>query len=255
MSACNNNPEPTWQERADFGRIFAEAGVDGSFLLYDLKVDTYLVYESADTDTPYTPASTFKVFHSLVALETGVITDSDKIISWDGTQYPFPNWNGDQTLPGAFSNSVVWAYQEIARRVGEEQMQQYIDAVGYGNGDISGGIDQFWLIGNLRITPRQQIDFLTRLYNGDLPFSERSMEIVKEIMIVEQTDSYTLRAKTGRGIVPPKQIGWYVGWVERDGNPYFFATRLDLPVGTDGKVRKTTTRAILTELNLLEEDA
>ncbi len=61
-------------------------------------------------------------------------------------------------------------------------MQQFIDAVGYGNGNISGGIDEFWLTGDLRISPREQVDFLVRLYRGALPFSPTTMAMVKEMM-------------------------------------------------------------------------
>ena len=96
-------------------------------------------------------------------------------------------------------------------------MQHFIDAVRYGNRDISGGIDKFWLTGGLRISPREQVDFLVRLYRGDLPFSATAMKIVREMMGTEETTKHTVRAKTGWAVLPEAEnVGWWVGWVERE---------------------------------------
>ena len=93
-------------------------------------------------------------------------------------------------------------------------MQYYIDSVGYGNQDIRGGIDLFWLNGNIRITMQQQVEFLKKLYKNDLPFSQRSMDIVKDIMIHTKTEDYILRAKTGWAARVEPNIGWFVGYLE-----------------------------------------
>jgi beta-lactamase class D len=241
-----------WQERPDFGKYFQQANVKGSFVLYDLKQDRYLVYDAKRTNTRFIPASTFKIFNSLVALETGVVKDENETIKWDGVKREFPKWNRDHTMRTAIKDSVVWFYQELARRIGPKRMQHYIDLANYGNRDISGGIDRFWLQGGLRISPREEIDLLVKLYRNELPFSKRTMEIVKDILINEKSNDYVLRGKTGWGTELTPQVGWYVGYLERGGNvPYFFAINLDITKPEDLKARIEITKSILQDLGLI----
>mgnify|MGYP003342732974 CR=1 FL=1 len=155
--------------------------------------------------------------------------------------------NKDLTLAEAFRLSAVPHFQSIARAVGPARMQEWVDRVGYGNRDLSGGIDQFWLTGGLRISPREQIQLLVRLYKSQLPFSERTMRIVRMIMETERTDAYVIRAKTGFAVLPDRRVGWWVGWVERGARPYFFATVLEHPADapTFLAARLDVTRAVL----------
>lgn len=241
-------------EERDFQTAFHEFGVDGSFLLYDLHADKYLMFNPGQIDTPFLPASTFKIFNSLVSLETGAIPDENAVIKWDGVVREIENWNHDTDLKDAFKNSTVWFYQELARRVGAGRMKKWLDDVGYGNADTSGGVDRFWLTGGLRITPREQIGFLVRLYKEDIPFSTRTIETVKRIMIAEEFPAYVLRAKTGWTQQNGQNIGWYVGYLERDRNVYFFATCIQCETDANGRFaesRVRITRNILHELHLL----
>ncbi len=201
---------------------------DGCFILFDLKRQRYIRYNRQHCAQRFLPASTFKIFNSLVALQTGVIANENVVFKWDGITREFPLWNQDQTLRTAFNRSVVWVYQDLARRIGNERMVQYIKAVGYGNGDISGGIDTFWLNGKLRIAPEEQIQFLVRLYQEELPFSVPVMRTVKEIMVIEKTSEYTLRGKTGwgRNVDGAENVGWYVGYLEKGDDVYFYALNL-----------------------------
>jgi beta-lactamase class D len=153
----------------------------------------------------------------------GVIKDENFIIPWDSITRQYQKWNADYDMKSAFKNSVVWYYQEVARRVSSEKMKFWLDTVNYGNKDTTGGIDKFWLTGGLRITPEQQIHFLKRFYENNLPFSKRSIDIVKKIMIAEETSEYTIRAKTGWGSQDNLDIGWYVGYIETEKDVYFFA--------------------------------
>lgn len=240
-----------WQERPDFGKYFQLSGVKGTFLLYDLKKNQYFVYDAKRASTRFIPASTFKIFNSLVALETGVVRDENEVLKWDGVKREFPEWNQDQTMRTAIKYSAVWFYQEMARRVGQERMQRYINLVNYGNRDISGGVDVFWLQGGLRISPKEQIDFLVKLYQNNLPFSKRSIEIVKDILINEKTNDYVLRGKTGWESSFKPQVGWYVGYLERGGNAYFFAINLDINKPDDTKARINITKSILEDMGLI----
>ena len=234
-----------------YDEIFKEFGVNGSIIIYDLNNDMATYYNYKRLDSVFLPASTFKIFNSLVALETGVIKDENEIIKWDGVDRGWSSWNKDHNLRSAIKVSAVWFYQELARRIGEERMQKFINIVDYGNRNIGGGIDMFWLTGDLRITPHQQIDFLKRLYNNNLPFSQRAINIVKDILILEETDNYILRGKTGWADKPDPDIGWFVGYLEQNNNVYFFATNIDILKNEDSKKRVELTKAVLRSINLL----
>jgi len=152
------------------------------------------------------------------------------------------------------SDSVVWFFQELARRIGKDRMQYYVDWVGYGNQDITGKIDSFWLDGNLRISQTEQIDFLKRLYEGTLPFSEQTMTTVKDILVLENTADYRLSGKTGWASDVNPDVGWFVGYVETHGNVVYFATNIDHEGSQEslGKISQDITLKILAELGLLK---
>ena len=233
---------PRWK------KIFDAYGVVGTAVVYDLKTDQYEVYDPERAARKFTPASTFKIPHSLIALETGVVQDERQpVFRWDGTQRDIPDWNRDHTLRTAIKYSVVWVYQEIARQVGAEREARYVKGFDYGNGDTSGPVDQFWLGGPLRISAFGQIAFLKKLVGGELPVSERSVRIVRDILINDAGPTYVLRAKTGADF--DAKIGWWVGWVEREDNAFFFAVNIDFPEMSNK--RQEVTRAILREIGVL----
>ena len=128
-----------------------------------MSTDQYLAGDAALAQQRFIPASTFKIFSALVALETGVIADISTVMPWDGVVRGRTELNQDLTLLEGFRLSAVPHFQALVREIGAQRMQQHIDAVGYGNRDISGGIDQFWLTGALRISPLEQVQFLQRL--------------------------------------------------------------------------------------------
>lgn len=241
----------TFETVPEFEKFFDEEDVVGSIIIYDYKNNLYKIFNDERNKTEFLPASTFKIINSLIFLETEAIKDADEIIEWDGVVRFYDMWNQDQTLRSAFKYSAVWFYQELARKVGEEKMQHYVDACNYGNKNIGGGIDRFWLDGDIRITPYQQIEFLVNFYEHKLPFSERTYEIVKDIFIKDKTDEYTLRGKTGWAIRFKPQTGWFVGYLERDENVYFFATQIAIEKDEDAKAREKVTRDILAYLGLM----
>lgn len=246
--------QPTVRELSSARDAIDETGFAGAVLVYDLNENSYLSGHAERIDRRRIPASTFKIFNSLVALETGVIADRHAVIEWDGITRERSELNRDLDLQTAFRLSAVPHFQELARRIGSERMQQFIDAVGYGNGDISGGIDEFWLSGGLRISPREQVDFLARLYRGTLPFSPTTMSMVKEMMVSEQTSEHKIRSKTGWAVLPEAEnVGWWVGWVERESGVHVFATVLEAkaPDQTFGPTRQDVTRRVLGQLGVL----
>ncbi|KAM3109766.1 class D beta-lactamase [Phormidesmis sp. 146-33] len=243
-------------QTVDFGRHFQELGVEGSIMIYDSKSDRVFQHNPQRNTTAFLPASTFKILNSLIALETGVISDELAILTWDGVSRKIPAWNRDLNMREAIKLSAIWFYQVLARRVGHDRMQQWVSKVGYGNQKIgsSDDIDKFWLQGKLQITPQEQIQFLRRLYKNDLPFSKRLLSIVKDIMIMEKTPDYTITGKTGWvGVaddVMPK-IGWYVGYLEKGENVYFFATNISIQNEKDPAARLELTRRCFKDLAVL----
>ncbi|WP_017659946.1 class D beta-lactamase [Baaleninema simplex] len=244
------------ETNVDFSAQFQTLGVDGSIVVYDFNRDRTYQHNPERNATPFLPASTFKILNSLVALETRAIANDLAILTWDGVERSFPAWNRDLNMRTAFRISAVWFYQVLARRIGYDRMREWVAQADYGNQNIGNAeaIDRFWLDGDLRITPREQIQFLQRLYLDDLPFSEEVMATVKDIAIVEQTPEYTIRAKTGWVTFERSgqtDVGWYVGYVEQNDNVYFFATNIDIRDDDDLQARIELTRRCLETLQLL----
>ena len=218
---------PTFVTKPELQKYFDEYKYEGCFVMLDVRNNKYTQFNPERVRERYSPASTFKIFNSLVALETGVIANENTIIKWDGVSSGNPNWDKDTDMKAAFENSTVWFYKELARRVGEAQMRKYITQEKYGNMDVSGGVDEFWLNDALKISALEQVDFLKRLYLSETGFSDRTEQTVKRIMVREQQAGYTLRAKTGWGIKGNLDVGWFVGWMEMNDNCYIFATQVE----------------------------
>ncbi|HMQ78217.1 MAG TPA: class D beta-lactamase [Ignavibacteria bacterium] len=239
----------------DVKKYFDEYDVKGSFVMYDLNNDKYFYYDSARCNTGFSPASTSKIINALIGLETGVITDENFIIPWDGIKRWVDAWNKDLDLKEAMRVSGVPYFQELARRVGYEKLRDMYTKLEYGNMDIDGGVDQFWLSGALRITQMQQIDFLKRLYKEELPVSKRSMDIVKSIIVLADTGGYVMRGKTGWAQSDTENIGWLVGWVEKGGNVYFYAANVEGALDNKkfAESRRAITEKILGDLGIISK--
>lgn len=246
--------------REDLKKYFDEYDVTGCFELYDLKNSGFTDYDPDRCSQRFIPASTFKIFNSLVGLQTGAVKDEHEVIKWDSVSRTIILWNHDQDMSEAIRNSTVWYYQEIARRVGASKMQQYLNVSHYGNMVMGGAIDSFWLTGGLRISCDEQIEFLKNFYTYKLPFSERTTDIVKNMIVIEDTMGYKLSGKTGWGLMKDQEsgttmnIGWFVGYVEKDDNVYFFATNIEAPEPAPqnfAAARKEITKNCLKELGIL----
>ena len=227
-------------------------GFQGTFIIYDETKDQYIVYNEQQSEKRLTPCSTFKIYNSLIALETGVAPDENMMLPWDGKQRFLPVWNQDHTMSSAIKHSVVWYYQELASRIGTERMQSFIDAIPYGNRDISGNLTQFWLRSSLQISAKEQVELLRRLYNDELPFSARNMGIVRRIIVQSDENGVVFSGKTGAGSVEGVySVGWFVGVVEKGNQRYYFATNLEAVDGASGIKARAISIDILKSLNIL----
>ena len=248
--------------RPDLARYFE--GVEGTFVLYDADAARYVRYNPERARERFLPASTFKIPNSLIALETGVVPDVDRVLAWDSAAAPRRDWwpapwSRSHDMRSAFAHSVVWYYQELARRIGAERMQRHLDRFGYGNRDLSGGIDRFWLSGGLRISPDEQVEFLRRFYEGELGISPRATQAVKEIMVLESTPEYRLSGKTGTAeLSEERELGWLVGYVERAGKVYYYALNVegeDVFEEWSRERRREVAKRILRDLDVLPDPA
>lgn len=216
--------------------IFKNKQVDGTIVIESLNTKKISIYNDKRAEKLYSPASTFKIPNTLIALNEDVVT-KDSVIVWDKKIREYESWNKDQTLLTAFKSSCVWCYQEFASKIGVEKYKKYLKELNYGNKKIGDDVTRFWLDESLKITVFEQLSFLKRLYKNELPFKVEDMNTLKEIMIDEKNEDYIIRAKTGW----EGKYGWYVGYVETKDDVWFFAMNIDTKTKDDLPKRKAIT--------------
>lgn len=262
LGCAEHAPEAREVDLSDF--LVGIPEQDATFVLLSGDDGTITRYNPARARRRFVPASTFKIPNTLIALETGVAPDADFKLSWNeelrpATGFWAKSWSQDHTLRSALRHSVYWYYQELARRVGPDRMQFYLNQFEYGNRSMDGGVDQFWLHGGLRISANEQVEFLRRMYSGELGISDRSTEIVEDLLVLENAAEYRLSGKTGTvNVTPTRELAWLVGFVERDDQVSFFALNVE---GEDvwerwgfPEKRLTLVRSILRSLSIVPSD-
>ena len=252
LSSCSVNKAKI---NDDLKKYFDAKKVDGCFTMLNNADGTITVYNMALDTMRVTPASTFEMVNSLIALQTGIVTDTNMILKWDGITRSNKDWNSNLTLANAFRVSSVPHFQELARRIGRDTLHQWIDSISYGNKNINGAIDSFWLNNNLKISPDEQLGFLKKLYFDQLPFRKSEQEAVRSMMLQEENTLYKLSYKTGLGLDEQNNaIGWLAGWIEENRHVYFFVTLVKTPdKEVDMRsVRLNITKDILKELGFLQ---
>ncbi|MEO7309933.1 MAG: class D beta-lactamase [Chitinophagaceae bacterium] len=253
FTACS--PNNTTVDNS-FKKYFDDNKVDGCFGLWDNGQNQFTLYNlSRFRDSAYLPASTFKVVNSLIALHTGRIFSDTVVIPWDGRKRSIEAWNKDMNMKEAFAVSNVPYYQEVARRIGKDTMQVWLDSLKYGTRKITSAIDTFWLDNSLKITADEQLGLMKRLYFKQLMFNARSQEIVNGMMLRESNANYKLSYKTGWGTIENgNQLGWVVGWIEENKHVYFFAMNVESkdPNPDMVAIRMNILKGILKQLGFFE---
>lgn len=207
--------------------------VTGCIAVFDSSKNVLLCNNTDLLNTGHLPASTFKIVNTLIGLETGVI-NADHIFRWDGTPRAMPAWERDLALADAFKVSCVPCYQELARTIGTEKMQRWVDAFNYGSMVINDStLDMFWLQGASTISPMQQIDFLRRLHDKKLPITARTHATMMQVMSIVTSNEGTLSGKTGWAIRDGSDIGWFVGWLQSSTNVRYVAVCIQPKPGFD----------------------
>lgn len=254
VSACSSNNVTT---NDSLKKIFDANGVTGTFGLYDNGQGHFTIYNlSRYKDSAYLPASTFKIINSLIGIETGRIVDEKMVIKWDGV-HRRPEWDRDLTMAEAFKASAVPYFQEVARRIGKDTMQHWLDTLGYAsryNKPVIKRIDTFWLDNSVKITADEQLGLAKKLYFDQLPFQKRTQRIVKEVMLMESNSNYELSYKTGWGYAENgNSIGWVVGWIVENRHPYMFVLNIEGRHEIDMvTIRMNMLKSILKQLEFLE---
>jgi beta-lactamase class D len=250
------------EEDKSLEKYFTGNKVTGCFGLYNNSTNRFTLYnQKRFADTSFLPASTFKIVNSLIGLQTGVITNDSMMIKWDSVKRNVAAWNNDLSMYEAFRVSAVPYYQEVARRIGTEKMERWLDTINYGAGPkdtvfrISTAIDTFWLDNTLKITADEQLWLMKLLYFNQLPFFKRYQETVKRAMLFENETTYRLAYKTGWGRNEKgNHLAWIVGWIEENNHPYFFALNFESadPNADIPAIRMSILKGILAQLGFFK---
>jgi len=226
FQSCSQN---NVKQDKNLRKYFDENKVEGCFALMDNGTGKFTVHNLGRyRDSNFLPASTFKIVNSLIGLQTGKISGDSMVIKWDGVKRNVEDWNQDLNMYHAFRVSSVPYYQEVARRIGKDTMQQWLDSLKYGTQKITGAIDSFWLNNSLKIKPDEELGLVKRLYFDQLPFFKTYQETVKRAMLFENNANYRLGYKTGWGFTEKgNALGWIVGWIEENNHPYFFVLNIE----------------------------
>lgn len=257
LSSCSPNNA---KEDPSLAKYFSENKLTGTFGLFDNGTGKFTIYNMPRyRDSAYLPASTFKIVNSLIGIETGRATDSAFVIKWDSIVRPIPEWNQDLKMFEAFRYSCVPWYQELARRIGKDTMQHWLDTLGYASSHakpvIQNNLDTFWLDNSVKVTADEQLGLVKKLYFGQLPFQPRSQRMVKNMMLMEDNANYKLSYKTGWAFTEKNHaLGWLIGWIEENRHPYFFVLQVESPDKDYNmtNVRLKILKQILTQYGFME---
>lgn len=241
------------RDRPDWAAHFARHGVTGTLVVIDERQapPVGFVYDRERSARRYSPASTFKIPHTLFALDAGAVADEFEVFAWDGVKRSFAGHNQDQNLRSAMRNSTLWVYQGFAKRIGDANARDYLRKIDYGNADPSASRGDYWVDGNLRISAIEQATFLRKLHRNALPFKVEHQRLVKDLIVTQATPDWILRGKTGW----EGSYGWWVGWVEYQEGAVFFALNIDTPRRlADLAARQKVVGDVLRSMGLLRPD-
>lgn len=229
-------------------------GYEGSFVLYDLKNDTWSIYDMDYATLRTAPNSTYKIYDALFGLEEGIITPEDSLMVWNGADYPFEAWNADQDLYSAMQSSVNWYFQEIDRQLGTSALRRYIKEIGYGNEIINSDLSSYWMQSALKISPVEQIELLTGLYNNDFGFTPENVNAVKDSICLFSSENESFYGKTGTGRINDNDInGWFIGYIETADSTYFFATNIQSTENATGSNASEISFSVLSDMGIWKQ--
>lgn len=255
VSACQTQPSVTAVQQQQVSQTiqqqFNNAQTTGVFVSYDGKQFQHYGNDLRRAKTQYVPASTFKMLNAVIGLDQHKATTTE-VFKWDGKKRSYAMWEKDMTLAEGMKLSAVPVYQELARRIGLPLMAEQVKKAQFGNAEIGQQVDNFWLVGPLKITPEQEAEFAYRLATKQLPFSQQAQQDVHDMLLVETVNGSKVYAKTGWGMDVQPQVGWYTGWVEQpNGKITAFSLNLEMKAKMSGAVRTQIAQVALQQLGLI----
>lgn len=209
-----------------------------------LKDDKYYTYNGEMTDIQKSPCSTFKIVLTLAGLKYGILKDESTVIKWDGEKRYFDEWNKDLSLKEAFNLSAVWYFEKVANEIGKEKLTEFVNFISYGNCDTSEGIP-FWLDSSLKISPKEQTTFLKDLFEYKLPIDQKDIAVLKQVMDKGSINEGTLYGKTGTS--GENNLGWFVGFYEKESKKIYFAVELSGGKNVSGKQAEKIAKDIISD--------
>lgn len=199
-----------------------------------------ILQEGQECNKQVTPASTFKIAISLMGFDAGVLKNESEP-AWD-YKAGYPDWGGDNWKkkidPTAWLKySVFWYSQHVVGKLGQQTFERYVRAFDYGNKDVSAvdvsapGQKGVWVMSSLQVSPVQQIAFLRKVVNRQLPLKSIAYEMTDNITRYDVSpEGWTIHGKTGTGSPgqdnkydPNNAYGWYVGWATKGTQKIVFA--------------------------------
>ena len=257
ISALANNDDGRFHFQSDnvvykdMSSFFEDAGVKGSFVLYDLNAGLYTIHNRDMSVTRVSPTSTYKIYSALIALEEGILEADSTLREWDGTMHPFEAWNQNQNLASAMRYSVNWYFHDLDVQVGTEKLHYYLTHLSYGNRNLSGGIQDFWIESSLRISPVEQVKLLRDFFRNDTVFKAHHVEAVKEALVLSESGGAVLSGKTGTGLVNERAVsGWFIGYVETVRGGFVFAAYIQGEDNAGGSMAAQITLSILGDMGI-----
>ncbi len=224
---------------------------EGSFVLYNAKKDSWNIFNLKNAKTRVSPNSTYKIYGALLGLESGIVTPEHSTMLWNGEDYPFDTWESDQTLSSAMENSVNWYFQSIDSKIGLDSVKSFLQHIQYGNQQTSADINFYWTDSSLKISPIEQVELLKKFHNNTFQFTSKNLAAVKDSIHLSSTLEGSLYGKTGTGRIDGNDVnGWFIGYVEKSDNVYYFATNIQGEANATGSKATKITTSILSELNI-----
>lgn len=233
----------------DFSNLFD--GINGCAVFYDPVILKYSFYNEQMCNERYSPYSTFKIIGVLEGLKQGVIASEQSTMNYSGEVYPFESWNKNLNLYEAFQSSCVWYFRQVIDSIGQENIQNALSSLNYGNCDVSqwqgSGLNPtadtngFWLGSSLKISPKEQIKVVSDIFEEKTDYTQDEITILKNVMVSDKEGVY---GKTGTG---RDSSAWYVGFYETDNHKIYFAVYLqdDTVENIAGATAKEITNKII----------
>lgn len=215
-------------------------------MVFDVNEKSFILNEGK-CDQSISPASTFKIPLSLMGYDSGYLTDISLPELPFHSEYPavLASHKHETSPQYWMKNSVVWYSQIFTEWLGMKRFSHYVTAFHYGNQDLSGdagknnGLTHAWLSSSLKITPREQLQFLQQFLDRELPIKTEAYEYTEQLLKLDpKFDAYTVYGKTGTVLTPmddhgvllkDRQFGWFIGWVNLNDQVFIFVNLIDEP--------------------------